>query len=96
MHVITEGLIPGRWDELRAPLDREVKMTGIIRIDIESASAKISAKMAPEDEEDDYDTPIWAGILPHESRYTTLRGDDRVHDGVEPSPVVRALEGKRF
>jgi len=96
MHVITEHLIPGRWDELRAPLDREVKMTGIIRIEIESASAKISAKDVPDDEEEDYDTPIWAGLLPHESRYTTLKDCDRLRDGVEPSPVVRALEGKRF
>lgn len=96
MNVITEHLVPGRWDELRAPLDREVKMTGIIRIDIESASAKISAKAVPDDEEEDYDIPIWAGILPHESRYTTLQDGDRLLDGVEPSPVVRALEGKRF
>ena len=96
MQVISEHLMPGRWDELRAPLDREIKMTGIIRIDIESASAKISAKSSPDDEKDDYDIPIWAGILPLESRYTELVDGERLIDGVEPSPVVKALEGKRF
>ena len=96
MRVISEHLMPGRWDELREPLDREVKMTGIIRIDIESASAKISAKASPEDEDEDYDIPIWAGILPLDSRYTSLVDADRLIDGVEPSPVVKALEGKRF
>jgi nitroimidazol reductase NimA-like FMN-containing flavoprotein (pyridoxamine 5'-phosphate oxidase superfamily) len=96
MRVISEHLMPGRWDELRAPLDREVKMTGIIRIDIDSASAKVSDKSSPDDEEEDYDIPIWAGILPLDSRYTTLRDGERLIDGVEPSPVVKALEGKRF
>jgi nitroimidazol reductase NimA-like FMN-containing flavoprotein (pyridoxamine 5'-phosphate oxidase superfamily) len=96
MRVISEHLMPGRWDELRAPLEREIKMTGIVAIDIESASAKISAKSSPDDEEDDYEIPIWAGILPLESRYTTLVDGERLIDGVEPSPVVRALEGKRF
>ena len=96
MRVISEHLMPGRWDELRAPLEREIKMTGIVAIDIESASAKISAKSTPDDEEDDYDIPIWAGILPLESRYTALVDGERLVDGVEASPVVRALEGKRF
>ena len=85
--------MPGRWDELREPLDKEVKMTGVIAINIESASAKISTGM-PEDEDDDYAIPIWAGVLPLESRLTTLHTDDRVLEGVEPSAVVRAMEGK--
>ena len=96
MHVISEHLMPGRWDELRDPLDREVKMTGIIRIDIESASAKVSSKPSPEDEDEDYETSVWAGILPLESRYTSVVDCERLIDGVEPSPVVKALEGKRF
>ncbi len=93
MRVISDHILPGRWDELRAPLEREVKMTGVIALDIESASAKISAKM-PADEEDDYNIPIWAGILPLESRLTELQSDDRVLDGVEPSAVVQALQGR--
>ena len=41
MEKISEHLMPGRWAELRAPLDREVKMTGVIAVDIDAASAKI-------------------------------------------------------
>ena len=93
LRLITECTMPGRWDELREPLDKEVKMTGVIAINIESASAKISTGM-PEDEDDDYAIPIWAGVLPLESRLTTLHTDDRVLEGVEPSAVVRAMEGK--
>jgi nitroimidazol reductase NimA-like FMN-containing flavoprotein (pyridoxamine 5'-phosphate oxidase superfamily) len=93
LRVISECTMPGRWDELREPLVKEVKMTGIITLEIESASAKVATGM-PEDEDDDYDIPIWAGVLPLESRFTTLQSDDRLIDDVEPSDVVRAMEGK--
>jgi len=93
MKVISEHTMPGRWDELREPLEREVKMTGVIELHIESASAKISDNM-PDDEDEDYDIPIWAGILPLESKLTALLGDDRVLDGVVPSGVVKQLQGR--
>jgi hypothetical protein len=48
----------------------------------------------PDDEDDDYAIPIWAGVLPIESRLTELQTDDRVLEGVEPSAVVRALQNK--
>jgi len=93
MKVISEHTMPGRWDELREPLEREVKMTGVIALHIDSASAKVSDNM-PDDEDEDYDIPIWAGVLPLESRLTTLQSDDRVMDGVAPSATVRQLEGR--
>ena len=93
LRVITECTMPGRWDELREPLVNEVKMTGIIALDIESASAKISTGM-PEDEDEDYQIPVWAGVLPLESRLTTLQSDDRLIDGVKPSDAVRSMQDK--
>jgi len=95
MHVISEHTMPGRWDELRAPHEREVKMTGVIALDIEAASAKVSAKM-PEDDEDDYATPVWAGVLPIETRLTQLEDDPHKLDGVEASDTVRRLENRRL
>jgi nitroimidazol reductase NimA-like FMN-containing flavoprotein (pyridoxamine 5'-phosphate oxidase superfamily) len=94
MKTISEHTMPGRWDELRAPLEREIKMTGIIALEIEDASAKISNKPHPEDEDEDYEIPVWAGILPMVSAYTSLEDADRLIDGVEPSAAVKALEGK--
>lgn len=93
LRIITESTLPGRWDELRAPLDKEVKMTGVIALSIESASAKISTGM-PDDEDEDYDIPVWAGILPLQAAFTTIQSDDRLIDGVEASAVVKAMEGK--
>jgi nitroimidazol reductase NimA-like FMN-containing flavoprotein (pyridoxamine 5'-phosphate oxidase superfamily) len=95
LHTISEHTMPGRWAELRAPLEKELKMTGVIALAIDSASAKISTGM-PADEPFDYDTPVWAGILPLQSAFGELRDDDRLLDGVEPSPLVRALQGKHL
>jgi nitroimidazol reductase NimA-like FMN-containing flavoprotein (pyridoxamine 5'-phosphate oxidase superfamily) len=95
LRVISEHSMPGRWDELRAPHEREVKMTGVIRLDIDAASAKLSNAM-PDDEEEDYDIPVWAGVLPLTSAFTELVGDDRVLEGVEPSAIVKRLQGRKL
>ena len=93
LRVISEQSMPGRWDELRAPHEREIKMTGVIRLDIESASAKISAGM-PDDEDEDYEIPVWAGVLPLEMKFAELRADDKVLEGIEPSGAVRNLQSR--
>lgn len=95
LRVITEHTMPGRWDELRAPLERELKMTGVIALDIVSAGAKVSAKM-PKDEPEDYAAKVWAGLLPLESRFTEAVPDDALAPGIEPSDVVRALERRKL
>ena len=95
LRVISECTMPGRWDEVRDSHEKEIKMTGVIALDIESASAKVSTGM-PEDEEEDYEIPIWAGILPLESKFTTLQSDDRLISGVEASDVVTGMEGKKL
>ena len=91
LRIISEHTMPGRWDELRDSHDKEVKMTGVIAMPIDTASAKISTGM-PDDEPEDYDYPVWAGILPVESTLGTLQDDGRVQDGVEPSEALLAMQ----
>lgn len=91
MKCISEHLMPGRWNELRAPTERELKMTGVIAMPIAEASAKISAGL-PVDEEEDYDIPIWAGTLPLTSTLGSLVSDERLLPGAEPSATVLALQ----
>jgi len=93
MRIISEHSMPGRWDELRDPLDKEVKMTGVIALDIDSASAKISAN-GVEDEDEDYDITVWAGVMPITSSVGELVADDRLLPGAEPSDAVKALQGR--
>jgi hypothetical protein len=68
-------------------------MTGVVALDIDTASAKVATGM-PDDEDADYAIPVWAGVLPLQSMLTELESDDRVIDGIEPSLVVRAMQGK--
>ncbi len=95
LRVISEHVMPGRWDELREPHERELKMTGVIALPIETASAKVSSGM-PDDDPADYEIPVWAGILPLTSVFGTLQDDGRLLAGVRPSPAVLALEGRRL
>jgi nitroimidazol reductase NimA-like FMN-containing flavoprotein (pyridoxamine 5'-phosphate oxidase superfamily) len=93
IRVISEHTMPGRWAEVRDSHEREVKMTGVIAVDIDTASAKIASGM-PEDEDEDYAIRIWAGVLPIESKLTTLQSDDRLVDDVQPSDAIRAMQNK--
>jgi len=95
LEVVSEHVFPGRWRELRAPTEREIAMTGVVAITIESASAKV-ADDPPEDEEADYATRVWAGIVPVRTTLGEPFDDGRVQVGVEMSPSVAALEGKRL
>ena len=95
LRIISEHSMPGRWDELRDPHERELKMTGVIALTVESASAKIS-DTGVEDEDEDYDIPIWAGVLPITSTIGSLIDDDRLLPGVAPSEVVKSIQGKKI
>lgn len=93
MRHISEHTMPGRWDEVRESHEKEVKMTGVITLEIESASAKISAGL-PDDEAEDYDIPIWAGVLPVTTTVGTKIDDDRLLPDVAASEIVLAMQDR--
>jgi len=63
LRVITEHMARGRWADVRAPNDQELKATTVLKLDIEEASAKVRAG-GPIDDEEDRKLPFWAGVLP--------------------------------
>jgi len=95
LRIISECTMPGRWAEVRESHANEIKMTGVVEFTIQSASAKISTGM-PDDEDADYDIPIWAGVLPLESRFTELQSDDRLLPGVAASEAVQKMQGRKL
>ncbi len=63
LRALTEQLAPGRWDEARQPTEQELKATSILALPIDEASAKV--RNGPEeDEPEDVDLPVWAGVVP--------------------------------
>lgn len=63
LHMVTEQILKGRWDEARTPTAQELKVTKVLAVEIEEASAKVRTG-PPKDDEEDYALPIWAGVLP--------------------------------
>lgn len=63
LRTISEHLLPGRWGDVRAPSEKELKATTVLEFTIEEASAKVRTG-PPLDEKADYGLPVWAGVLP--------------------------------
>lgn len=74
LKVISDQILPGRWEEVRGPNAKELKATSVLALEIEQASAKIRTG-PPGDEKEDYELPIWAGVLPIKSVYGTPEED---------------------
>lgn len=63
LKVFMEKIAPGRWDELRPPTRQEMKATTVLAFDLTEVSAKIR-EGGVEDEPEDMNDPVWAGIVP--------------------------------
>jgi uncharacterized protein len=63
LRVLSEHIIPGRWDDARQPNERELKATSVLRVPIEEFSAKVRTG-PPIDDAEDYSFPTWAGVVP--------------------------------
>ena len=59
----SEHVIPGRWDDVRAPTEQELKATTVLSLPLAEVSAKVRTG-PPVDDEADYELPIWAGVIP--------------------------------
>jgi hypothetical protein len=84
---ISENILKGRWDEVRPPNAIEMKATSVLAIDIEEASAKIRTG-PPGDDAEDYDLPVWAGLLPVKKGYEAAVPDPLLKDGIGMGPSV--------
>jgi nitroimidazol reductase NimA-like FMN-containing flavoprotein (pyridoxamine 5'-phosphate oxidase superfamily) len=63
LRMLSEHILPGRWDDSRQPNERELKATSVLRVPIEEFSAKVRLG-PPVDDEEDYSFPTWAGVVP--------------------------------
>lgn len=95
LRLITENFLKGRWDEVRQPNQKELDITSVLEITIESASAKVRTG-DPVDDKEDYELDIWAGQLPLQPIYAQPIDDELLKEGVRTSPSVQlAFEGSK-
>ena len=64
LSILTNHMMPGRWDEVRETTKKELAATLVLRVPLERVSVKISDRGPDEFEDDGDDRSIWAGILP--------------------------------
>jgi len=63
LRLFTEHIMKGRWEQIRWPTELELKATTVLALPLEEVSAKVRTG-DPKDDEEDYESPIWAGVLP--------------------------------
>lgn len=89
-----EKLVPGRAAELRASTDQELRATTVLTMPLEEVSAKIRTG-GTDDPEDDWDAPVWAGVLTLETRFVELVPETAPPPRGAASEALRSLLGRR-
>jgi nitroimidazol reductase NimA-like FMN-containing flavoprotein (pyridoxamine 5'-phosphate oxidase superfamily) len=85
--MMVDRLFPGRTALLRQSTPQEIKATAVIAMEIERASAKVSAKGVADDDED-YVLPIYAERVPVRMVLGEPEPCARLMDGVARPPAL--------
>lgn len=88
LRALTEQLAPGQWDYARKPSRKELAATAVLALSLEEASVKIR-QGAPNDEEEDYELPVWAGVLPIETSWGRPQTDPVLPEGIDVPIHIR-------
>jgi nitroimidazol reductase NimA-like FMN-containing flavoprotein (pyridoxamine 5'-phosphate oxidase superfamily) len=84
----SEHIVPGRWDDVREPNDSEMRATTVLRLTLVEVSAKVRTG-PPLDDEEDYELPVWAGVIPLRLVADAPISDPRLPVGIEPPQYAR-------
>ena len=89
LRVLTNHVVPGRWEEARIPNEKELAATSVLTLPINEVSAKVRSG-PPLDGEEEWDLPVWAGVLPIWMKTGDPIPDDHV------LPGLAAVDKHRF
>jgi uncharacterized protein len=87
LRAVIEHVVPGRWDDVRPPSEKELKATFVLSLPLREASAKLRTG-PPVDDDEDYALSVWAGELPLALEPRAPLADSRVLEGVGVPPYV--------
>ncbi len=89
LHAFTEKLLPGRWEDARQPTAKELKATGVLRLPLDEASAKIRDGGAEDGDTPDADLDVWAGHVPLVVHALDPVPDPDLRDGIPVPSYAR-------
>ena len=90
LSILTNHMMPGRWDEVRETTKKELAATLVLRVPLECVSVKVSDRGPDEFEDDGDDRSIWAGILPLRVVAGKPYASEMTPEGTPVSPSVIA------
>ena len=93
LRAVTEHLVPGRWDHAREPNRKELAATAVLALPLAEASVKIRSG-GPKDDPEDYDSGIWAGVLPSALTFGPADPDPALTGDVPVPEHISALAGR--
>ncbi|MGB6458016.1 MAG: pyridoxamine 5'-phosphate oxidase family protein [Streptosporangiaceae bacterium] len=93
LRAVTDHLVPGRWEHTRAPSRKELAATAVLALPLDEASVKVRSG-GPKDDPEDYDSGIWAGVLPATLAFGPAEPDPALPPGVAVPTHIAALAGR--
>jgi nitroimidazol reductase NimA-like FMN-containing flavoprotein (pyridoxamine 5'-phosphate oxidase superfamily) len=94
LKVLSDNILPQRWEDARQPNEKELKATTVLRVPIEEFSAKV--RQGPViDDEADYSFPVWAGVLPLNTNPGEPVRDERLDAVIAVPDYLRAYSRKK-
>ena len=93
LRAVTNHLVPGRWDHAREPTRKELAATAVLALPLDEASVKVRAG-GPKDDPEDYDSGIWAGVLPAALTFGPAQPDPALKGEIPIPEHIAALAGR--
>ena len=91
LEAFTNHLVAGRWAEVRAPTEQELKATSVLYLPLDEGSAKVRTG-PPVDDEEGYTLDDWAGVVPLALQAGEPIADDRLPHGTRTPGYAAAYQ----
>ena len=93
LRAVTDHLVPGRWEHARTPSRKELAATAVLALPLDEASVKVRTG-GPKDDDEDYDSGIWAGVLPAALAFGAVEPDPALTGEVPVPEHISALANR--
>jgi uncharacterized protein len=93
LRAVTDHLVPGRWEHCREPSRKELAATAVLALPLDEASVKVRSG-GPKDDEEDYESAVWAGVLPAVLAFGPAQPDPALPRDAHVPAHIAALAGR--